>query len=83
MSAAMTTLVFISAYDAFLWPLVVVNDRTMMPLTLGLFYFETEQIRNYEYVIAYSLLLTVPILAIFLASQRFFIRGLQLGAVKG
>ena len=81
--AAMTTLVFIGAYDAFLWPLVVVNDRTMMPLTLGLFYFETEQIRNYEYVIAYSALLTAPILIIFLAGQKFFIKGLQLGALKG
>ena len=81
--AALTTLVFIGAYDAFLWPLVVLNTREMMPLTLGLFYFETEQIRNYEYVITYSLLLTLPILAVFLTCQKFFIKGLQLGAVKG
>ncbi len=81
--AAMTTLVFIGAYDAFLWPLVVLNDRNMMPLTLGLYYFETEQIRNYENVITYSLLLTLPVLAVFLTCQKFFIKGLQLGAVKG
>ena len=81
--AALTTLVFIGAYDAFLWPLVVLNVREMMPLTLGLYYFETEQIVHYEYVITYSLLLTLPILAVFLACQKFFIKGLQLGAVKG
>jgi ABC-type glycerol-3-phosphate transport system permease component len=81
--AAMTTLVFIGAYDSFLWPLVVLNKPDMMPLTLGLFYFETEQIKNYEYVITYSLLLTLPILAVFLSAQKFFIKGLQLGAVKG
>jgi len=81
--AAMTILVFIGAYDAFLWPLVVLNDRAMMPLTLGLFYFESEQIRSYEYVIAYSALLMAPVLAMFLICQRFFIKGLQLGAVKG
>jgi ABC-type glycerol-3-phosphate transport system permease component len=81
--AAMTTLVFIGAYDSFLWPLVVLNRPDMMPLTLGLFYFETEQIKNYEYVITYSLLLTLPILAVFLSAQKFFIKGLQLGAVKG
>jgi ABC-type glycerol-3-phosphate transport system permease component len=81
--AAMTILVFVGAYDAFLWPLVVLNDRGMMPLTLGLFYFESEQIRNYENVIAYSCLLMLPVLVLFLFCQRFFIKGLQLGAVKG
>ena len=81
--AAMTILVFIGAYDAFLWPLVVLNDRAMMPLTLGLFYFESEQIRSYEYVIAYSALLMLPVLVMFLICQKFFIKGLQLGAVKG
>ena len=81
--AAMTILVFIGAYDAFLWPLVVLNDRAMMPLTLGLFYFESEQIRSYEYVIAYSALLMLPVLIMFLICQKFFIKGLQLGAVKG
>jgi len=81
--AAMTILVFIGAYDAFLWPLVILNDRAMMPLTLGLYYFESEQIRSYEYVIAYSALLMLPVLLMFLTCQKYFIKGLQLGAVKG
>jgi multiple sugar transport system permease protein len=81
--AAMTTLVFIGAYDAFLWPLVILNGPDMMPLTLGLYYFATEQITHYEYIITYSLLLTLPVLLLFLLGQKFFIRGLQLGAVKG
>lgn len=81
--AAMTTLVFIGAYDAFLWPLVVLNSQRLMPLPLGLYYFQTEQVAHYEYIIAYALLLTVPVLAVFLLCQRFFIKGLQLGAVKG
>jgi multiple sugar transport system permease protein len=81
--AAMTTLVFIGAYDAFLWPLIILNGPDKMPLTLGLYYFATEQVTHYEYIITYSLLLTVPVLVMFLAAQKFFIRGLQLGAVKG
>jgi multiple sugar transport system permease protein len=81
--AAMTTLVFIGAYDAFLWPLVILNGPDKMPLTLGLYYFATEQVTHYEYIITYSLLLTVPVLLMFLAAQKFFIKGLQLGAVKG
>jgi ABC-type glycerol-3-phosphate transport system permease component len=81
--AAMTTLVFIGAYDAFLWPLVILSGPEKMPLTLGLYYFASEQVTHYEYIITYSLLLTVPVLLIFLAGQRFFIKGLQLGAVKG
>jgi ABC-type glycerol-3-phosphate transport system permease component len=81
--AAMTTLVFIGAYDAFLWPLVILNGPEKMPLTLGLYYFATEQVTHYEYIITYSLLLTLPVLVMFLLGQKFFIRGLQLGAIKG
>jgi len=79
----MTTLVFIGAYDAFLWPLIILKGPEMMPLTLGLYYFATEQVTHYEYIITYSLLLTVPVLVMFLVGQKFFIKGLQLGAVKG
>ena len=64
-------------------PLIILNGPEMMPLTLGLYYFATEQVTHYEYIITYSLLLTVPVLIMFLAAQKFFIKGLQLGAVKG
>lgn len=85
---AMTSLgilVFIWSWGAFLWPLVVVQDRNLQVLAVGL----TDYAQSYSRppmwaaAMAASTVATLPIACLFAFFQRYFIRGLTAAAVKG
>jgi multiple sugar transport system permease protein len=83
--ATLGTFTFIGAWNEFLWPLLVINDREMMTIPLGLNtlrLFAAEQ-RNLNLLMAGTALSVVPTLIIFVFLQRYFIRGIALTGLKG
>jgi raffinose/stachyose/melibiose transport system permease protein len=74
---------FISSWNAFLLPLLYVQEQALRPLTLGLLNFSTRYSTDYTLVSAGVLILTVPMIAVYLVFQKQFIRGLTAGALKG
>lgn len=74
---------FISSWNAFLLPLLYVQEQALRPLTLGLLNFSTRYSTDYTLVSAGVLILTVPMVAVYLIFQKQFIRGLTAGALKG
>lgn len=85
---AMTSLgilVFIWSWGAFLWPLVIVQDRTLQVLTVGLTDFSQSYSRPPEWAeaMAASTIATLPIAVLFAFFQKYFIKGLTAAAVKG
>jgi ABC-type glycerol-3-phosphate transport system permease component len=52
-------------------------------LTLGVYYLNQTEFVQWNLVMAGSLFLIVPILAVYLLFQRYYIQGLTLGAVRG
>ena len=76
---------FIAAWGAFLWPLVIVQDRNLNVLAVGL----TNYSQPYQHVpmwgaaMAASTIATIPIACLFIFFQRYFIQGLTAGALKG
>jgi ABC-type glycerol-3-phosphate transport system permease component len=78
-------IVFIWAWGAFLWPLVVVQDRNLYVLSVGLSTYV--QPYNSEPMwgaaMAASTVATLPIACLFIFLQRYFIKGLTAAAVKG
>jgi ABC-type glycerol-3-phosphate transport system permease component len=90
--AALAILTFLDIYNDFVWPVIVTSSDNMQTLQVMLSALYT-QINNAQpglaghdawgEVLAASTLATLPILALFLALQRQFIRGLLSGSVKG
>jgi ABC-type glycerol-3-phosphate transport system permease component len=74
---------FIWSWNSFLWPLVIVRDASMQTLPLGLARFMSVVEDTTGALYAFSVMVLVPGLAIFLLAQKEFITGLTSGATKG
>jgi multiple sugar transport system permease protein len=75
--------VFLGTWNDFMWPLIVLTDRDMQTLPVALAGLSREHVQDNEMMMAGSVLTVVPVLALFLAMQRHYIRGLLSGAIKG
>ncbi|MDF1567608.1 MAG: carbohydrate ABC transporter permease [Spirochaetaceae bacterium] len=76
-------LAFVWSWNNFIWPLIIVRDEAMqtLPLALSRFlsYFEDTSGQLYAFVV----LVAIPVILIFLANQKRFVKGILAGAVKG
>ncbi len=75
---------FLTAWEEFPWANTVINDdlKRTLPIAISGF-FGQHQFTQWGYVFALSVLSLIPILAVFISCQRFFVQGLTAGSVKG
>lgn len=73
---------FLNSYNAFLWPLVVVSSPEFYTLPLGLQSLFAAEGRQYNLVLAGSVLAAIPSLIVFFALRKQLVGGLTAGAVK-
>lgn len=67
-------------------PLIYLNTMQKFPLIIGLKFFEqslSKEAPLWNYMMAMSVVMAAPILALFFAAQRYFIEGINLGGIKG
>lgn len=76
-------LAFLGNYGALFWPLVVIKSQHLRTLPTGMLYFDTNYGRQTNLIMAGSVMATIPPLILFVIGQKFLVRGIQLGAVKG
>ena len=84
--AALFTLIafyFMWNWNDFLWPLVVISSHDKYVITVGLATFVGEFWNQYGVIMAGASLAIIPILALFIAVQRFIIEGVVLTGLKG
>jgi len=81
--ATLSIVVFTSQWNNLVWPLVVLNDKDLYTLPLGLALLRSEFQVNYGITSASAFLSVVPLVIVFLFLQRYFLEGLTVGAVKG
>ena len=74
---------FTVAWDEFLFALTFTQSAHTRTLPVELAFFTGEQNTDWAAVMAASVLMSIPVVVIFLTFQRFFVRGLAEGAVKG
>ncbi|GAB1690958.1 carbohydrate ABC transporter permease [Krasilnikovia sp. M28-CT-15] len=81
--ATLGILTFLASWNNFLWPLVVAQnqDRYTLPVALSL-YSTGEQATNYGLLLAGSVMVITPILAAFIALQRWFVQGVATAGLK-
>lgn len=80
--ATVAILTFLPAWNSYLWPLMVVQSEELRPVMIGLQYF-FQLNTSWGQVMAYSSLITIPVVALFLAFQRSFINSIASSGVKG
>ncbi len=83
---AIGVLAFQGNWNNFQAPLIYLNSMDKFPLILGLKFFEqslSKEAPMWNYMMAMSVLMALPILGLFFAAQRYFIEGLNVGATKG
>jgi multiple sugar transport system permease protein len=75
--------VFIGSWNDFLWPLIILTDQANYTLPVALAALARESVQDIELMMAGAVITVLPVLALFLALQRYYIRGLLAGSVKG
>lgn len=80
--ATLVLLQFIAYWNDFLWPLIVLRDPDMYPLSVGLLYLSDTFQTNFRNVAAGAVIATTPIAVLFIFLQQYFIKGLTSGGVK-
>lgn len=81
--ATLTTFVFIGNWQSFLWPLLVINSIEKNTIPIGLAYFQSQYLTDWPLLMAASVMAIVPVIIIFVFSQRYFIEGIKLTGIKG
>ncbi len=74
---------FVTTWNEFIFALVFAQDSRVKTLPIGIAEFTTEFNTDWGAVMAASMIMTLPVAALFMAMQRMFIGGLTAGAVKG
>jgi putative chitobiose transport system permease protein len=80
--AAVAIFTFVTSWNDFLWPSLMLHDRTQMTLPVGLAALQGFFSSDFRSIAAGVTMTVVPILLFFIVVQRYFVRGLA-GAVKG
>jgi multiple sugar transport system permease protein len=80
--AAQTIFIFMGAWNEFLMPLVILSDPEMFTLPLGLNAFKGQYISYWNYIMAASMIFTLPALVIYAFFNRYFIQGVAFTGSK-
>jgi multiple sugar transport system permease protein len=81
--ATVAILTFLTQWSAFLWPVLMVSDPAVRPLPLAISVFQGQPPYPWGEIMAFGVLMVTPVLIIFLAFQRWFVRSVAVTGVKG
>ncbi|MHC5596531.1 MAG: carbohydrate ABC transporter permease [Nostoc sp.] len=81
--AAQAVFVFMGSWNNFLLPLVILFDPEMFTLPLGLNTFKGQYISYWNYIMAASMVFTLPALGIYAFFNRYFIQSVTFTGGKG
>jgi len=74
---------FLGSWNDFLWPLIMLSDQHRYTLPVAIAAIVREHAADGELMMAAAVVTTLPVLALFVTLQRFYMRGLLGGSVKG
>ncbi len=81
--ATLAILTFMWSWNSLFWPMIVASKPTVMTLTVGMTFFQQPLREPYwTYIMAVSSVATLPVIALFLALQKYFVQGVVLSGVK-
>lgn len=79
----LTIFTFIGNYQSFFWPLVMLKSVHRYTLPIGLLFFDSSQGQETNVLMAAVTMSVVPMMALFILLQKYLVKGIQMGGVKG
>ncbi len=82
--ATLAIFTFITTWNSFMWPLIVTNSDAMrtLPLALANFKGSFREVTDWGALTAYSVICSIPVIAVFLAGRKYFINDILSGGIK-
>ncbi|MBC7249535.1 MAG: carbohydrate ABC transporter permease [Anaerolineae bacterium] len=81
--ATVAIFTFLGAWDEYVWALTTINEPLKRTLPIAIANFHGAHASDWGLVFAGSLIAVIPVLTVFVLLQKFFIKGLTAGAIKG
>ncbi|MDR2802818.1 MAG: carbohydrate ABC transporter permease [Treponema sp.] len=82
-AATIAIFAFMWRWNDYLWPLIVITKNNKQTIQQALVTFVGQYQINWSELLAMTTVAIIPIIIVFLSMQRFFMRGITAGAVKG
>ena len=73
---------FIDAWKNLLWPVIATRSMEMRTMEVGIASFHSTFITNWPYQMAAAVTAVVPVMLLFVFTQRYFVRGIQMTGFK-
>jgi multiple sugar transport system permease protein len=74
---------FLTTWNDFMWPLIVLSDQSKYTLPVALANLSGEHVQDTELMMAGAVVTVLPVMLVFLLLQRYYIQGVMAGSVKG
>jgi multiple sugar transport system permease protein len=74
---------FVTTWKNFEWPLIIASEEAMYTLPVALFTVRNQYFTEWGLVMAAAAVIVLPVIAVFMSAQRYFIRGMTLSGMKG
>jgi len=82
--ATLAVILFMWTWNDFLWPLIaIINNQDAVTLQLGLTQFQGAHTTQWNLLMAGNVMSMIPMLVLFFAAQRYFVRGIATTGLKG
>ena len=81
--AVLMVMTFVAEWNSFLWVLIATDSVEMRNIQAGLSYFQELYPMRYSDIMAASTLSAIPMFIVFFSLQRYFLKGITVGAIKG
>lgn len=72
-----------STWNEYTWPLIITAKRDMWTVQLALSVFKEEFVTQWNYLMAATTLIMLPLLIMYLAMQKYFVEGIVTTGIKG
>lgn len=81
--SALGIFTFLGSWNAFLWPVIALDNPDKYTLPVGISLFSGEMLNQWDLIMTGATIATLPVLMIFMIFQKQIIEGIQLTGVKG
>ena len=83
--ALLTVTIFglVARWNALLWPLLITRSESLRPVQVAMTFYQTEFVTDHGQMMAASVMVTLPIVVLYVLVQRQFIEGVAGTGIKG
>ncbi len=74
---------FLMSWRTFILPFLLARTEELLTMTVSIAFFSTDMFINFQAIMGFASLITIPIIMVFLITQKRVIKGITAGAIKG